>query len=131
MFRVLAKETMVTIGSRVFHPAVATWFQDELPPEVAERRDLLHIEEIPADGPNQPPQGLVATGTVEADPEPADESVADPTLLSDVALQEGVTVLSEEEGPAPDPFADPAPATTDPAAAELKPGNGRGRGARR
>ena len=65
MFRVMAKETTVTIGTRVFHPAVGTCFQDELPPEVAERSDLLTIEEVPDDESTVEAGGLSATGTLQ------------------------------------------------------------------
>ena len=158
MFHVKAKETTVTIGTRVFSPAVATCFQDELPPEVAERIDLLSIEEVPDAESMVDAGGLSATGTLQtgheggpaagpeavadgldgegagddANPEDgmgtgdASHGQADPTILSDKALQEGVTVLDGEDVHAPDPFADPAPAS-----AEDKPSGGRARGNRK
>ena len=65
MFRVMAKETTVTIGTRVFSPAAATCFQDELPPEVAERIDLLTIEEVPDAESTVDAGGLSATGMLQ------------------------------------------------------------------
>ena len=179
MFHVKAKETTVTIGDRVFHPAVATCFQDELPPEVAERSDLLLIEEVPdaestveagglsatgtlqtghdggpatgpeagADGPNGTPDGEGAgdDATTANSPDGAQSAEgasgdADPTVLTDEALTNGVAVISvgdgEEEDPGsePDPFADPVetlPPADPPQGAAAPPApavQGRGKG---
>ncbi|MFA7331029.1 MAG: hypothetical protein WC326_08155 [Candidatus Delongbacteria bacterium] len=196
MFLVTAKTTTVVIGMRVFSPVLASRFEDELPPDVAGRDDLLLIEEIPDEEPVVEPGGLTATGTLETDPGGAGEGdtgaggapdgaglgegagtagegdtgvggapdgegpgegagtageggtgaggaqdgqgpETDPTLLTDKALTEGVTLLrvggddDDDDGPGadadPDPFADttegpgtpgaetPAPAQAPPA----------------
>ncbi|MFA7332001.1 MAG: hypothetical protein WC326_13105 [Candidatus Delongbacteria bacterium] len=128
MYHVLGKETTVTIGERVFSPVQATTFAEELPAEVAERADLLLIEEVPDEQPAMVLGGLSATGTLqtgagEAGGAGTDATVAtegegtapDPSLLTDEALTNGValiTVSDDDEdtggqGMAPDPFADP------------------------
>lgn len=160
MYHVLAKETTVTIGERVFSPVLATTFAEELPAEVAERADLLHIAEVPDAQSPLVPGGLSATGTLEADRDTGEASgivtgdegtpdaqvhAPDPTLLPDEALMAGVTVLNVGEddedtggqGLGPDPFADPtegpaAPAgqTQGPAPKDAPAGKG-GRGGKK
>jgi hypothetical protein len=134
MYHVLGKETTVTIGERVFSPVLATTFAEELPAEVAERADLLHIEEVPDDQSSLVPGGLSATGTLPTGDGEAGGAgtgaggtgsaegaldgqgpAPDPSLLTDEALTNGValiTVSDDDEdtggqGMAPDPFADP------------------------
>ena len=128
MFHVKAKETTVTIGTRVFSPAVATYFQDELPPEVAECSDLLTIEEVPDAESTVEAGGLSATGTLQTDDSEAggagtDATVAtigegtasDPAILTDETLMSGVAIITvgdddDDTGghsQEPDPFADP------------------------
>ena len=68
MFLVMAKETTVTIGTRVFSPVLATPFHGDLPPDVADRDDLLLIEEVPDEQPKVAPGGLSASGTLETTP---------------------------------------------------------------
>jgi hypothetical protein len=145
MFHVKAKETTVTIGERVFSPTVDTCFQDELPPEVAERSDLLTIEEVPDAEPTVDAGGLAATGTLQAgasapseagtgaDGEPDGQDLAlDPQTLTDEALTSGVTIIdvgddAGESIQAPDPFADPAEAP----APKAQPSGRGGRGGRK
>jgi hypothetical protein len=135
MYHVLAKETTVTIGERVFSPVHATTFAEELPAEVAERADLLHIEEVPDDQSTLVPGDLSATGTLqtgngEAGGAGTDATVAtegegtasDPAILTDETLTSGVALITVgdddedagDRGMAPDPFADPVegPAAT-------------------
>ena len=128
MYHVKARETTVTIGERVFSPVFATTFAEKLPDEVAERADLLQIEEVLDEQPLLALGSLSATGTLETAPDggaaggtdgdnegatDGGSMEADPTLLTDKALTGGVTVLSVGEddeglGEEPDPFADPA-----------------------
>ena len=68
MFLVKAKATTVVIGERVFSPVLATPFPGELPPDVADRHDLLLIEEVPDEQPKVDPGGLSASGTLETTP---------------------------------------------------------------
>ena len=149
MYHVKAKLTTVVIGERVFSPALATAFADgELPPEVAERDDLLHIVEVPDAESTLEAGGLAATGTLQAEGEAGEEAPATGAevggetpaapddeagedLLTDEALLDGVTVLSvgdgdePGQGPEPDPFAE-LPSAAEPQA----PAQGRGKGGR-
>lgn len=68
MFLVKAKTTTVVIGTWVFSPVLASRFEHELQPDVAERGDLLLIEEVLDEEPVVAPGGLTATGTLETDP---------------------------------------------------------------
>ncbi len=103
MYHVKAKETTVTIGKRVFSPALVTRFLDELPPEVAEHGDLLHIEEVPDEQPTVVPGGLSATGTLETGEGEADGADTGSQGAPDGQVQgEGAGVAGKVGTGAPD-----------------------------